>query len=528
MKAAIRMISLGLLVLLIVWPSPTASAWSHDKDLKRAQNELRKGNFDEAEKIYRRLIEHQPDDNEARLGLSFTLIKKLRMQEAYEEAAQVIVADPLNGRAHALLGTSLLRSGEFRNSVEELQTALKFNNRDALALAGLAELAFFDNRSRLAYDGLHRAIQLDPLEPDYYVSLARACSRLELYRETADAYQRFLEISPKTDAERRARIKGLIDFYRALGTSKIHRLGGSEVATMPFELRGNRPFVNVMINGKGPLRFVVDTGASLSVLSDKAAERLGIKPIARGGSARAVGGTGSFPIVYGLLETLNVGDAKIDLVPIYIRTVHIAPNTPKEERADGYLGLSVLSNYAVTIDYQNAKFTLDRTAPVEPTTSTTPTPDNAAPASPKEVVISVRSTSGGLASAETQVSTLTRPLNFIIDTGATSTVLSKAAVKRYQLEKLKLPTERTSVTGAAGIEEGVETLGLDAMTVSNLKQSHVRALILDLEAVNETSGFEQHGILGGDFLRHFRMQLDLRRYQLRLTPQSPAIKVAIQ
>src|SRR5262249_8857117 len=157
---------------------------------------------------------------------------------------------------------------------------------EALAIAGLAEIEYFENRSRIAYEGLRRAVALDPQEPDYYVALARACSRLEYYNEAADAYQRFLEVAPKTDAERRARIKGLIDFYRFLGTTKIHRTGGKEVSSISFDLVNHRPFINVMVNGKGPLRFVIDTGASLSVLSNQTAEKLGIKPVARGGNAR--------------------------------------------------------------------------------------------------------------------------------------------------------------------------------------------------------------------------------------------------
>jgi predicted aspartyl protease/Flp pilus assembly protein TadD len=526
------MVSLALVSL-----AGFALAETRAKALKRAESEVRKANLAEAEKIYRHLLEKDQTDKEARLGLSFALIKQIKLQDAYENAAQVIAADPLNPRAFALLGTALLRSGEFRNSVEALYTAVKFNNKESLAIAGLSEIEYYEHRTRNAYDGLRRAIQLEPLEPDYYLSLARTCSRLEYYNEAADAYQRFLDVTPKTDAERRARIRGLIDFYRYLGTSKIHRTGGKEISTLSFELVNHRPFIKLMVNGKGPLRFVIDTGASLSVISDKAAARLGIKPVTRGGNARAVGGSGSFPIIYGLLDSVAIGEAKIEAVPVYIRTVHTAPDTPEEERADGYIGLSVLANYAVTLDYQTRQMTLDR-SPIreEPQVART---DAANPAAPKPDApitgdlingfeIPIRSTSGGLASAETHLPNLKRPLNFIIDTGATTTVISKASVKRYELEGLKLKGQTIRVIGAAGIEDGVETLGLSALTVNGLRKSNSRAVILDLDAVNETSGFEQHGILGGDYLAHFRVVLDLRRYQFRLTPQSPAIKVAAE
>ncbi len=529
MKSALRilMVSLTLVPLAAVAPAETRG-----KAIKRAAGEIRKANFVEAEKIYRHLLEKDQTDKEARLGLSFALIKQIKLQDAYENAAQVIAEDPLNARAFALLGTALLRTGEFRNSVEALYTAVKFNNKESLAIAGLSEIEYYEHRTHYAYEGLKRAIMLDPLEPDYYLSLARACSRLEYYTEAADAYQRFLDVTPKTDVERRARIRGLIDFYRYLGNSKIHRTSGKELTIVNFDLINHRPFLKIMINGKGPLRFVIDSGASLSVISDKAAERLGIRPVARGGKARAVGGSGAFPITYGLLDSITMGEAKIEAVPVYIRTIHNAPESAEDERADGYIGLSVLANYAVTIDYQTKQMTLDR-SPIREE----PPAVRADPSKPEAPIVGdlvngfeipIRSTSGGLASAETHLPNLKRPLNFIIDTGATTTVISKAAVKRFEMEGLKIKGQTIRVIGAAGIEDGVETLGLSALTVNGLKKSNSRAVILDLDPVNETSGFEQHGILGGDYLEHFRVVLDMRRYQFRLTPQSPAIKVAAE
>jgi tetratricopeptide (TPR) repeat protein len=539
MRHALR---LFLFILLAASVNAAALAESRGKSLKRADGEMRKANFAEAEKIYRGLLEKDPADKDAHLGLSFSLIKQIKLQEAFEHAAQVIAADPLNARGFALLGTALLRSGEFRNSVEALFTAVKFNNKEALAIAGLSEIEYFENRSRNAYEGLRRAVSLDPQEPDYYVSLARACSRLEYYIEAADAYQRFLEVAPKTDAERRARIRGLIDFYRYLGTTKIHRAGGRETTTIPFDLVNHRPFIQVTINGKGPLRFVIDTGASLSVLSDKTAAKLGIRGVARGGNARAVGGTGSFPIIYGLLDSLQIGETRIEAIPIYLRTVHHDESTPERERADGYIGLSVLANFAVTLDYQSREMSLDRSpVRVTPEDSLAAKKDPAAPADPAApgaappprnpldgIEIPIRSTSGGLASAETLLPNLKQPLNFILDTGATTTVVSKAAVKKHQLDHLKIPGERVRVIGAAGIEDGVEAMGLSTLSVSGLRKAGGRAIILDLEAVNETSGFEQHGILGGDYLEHFRVLLDLRRFHLKLIPQTAAIKLAVE
>jgi predicted aspartyl protease len=265
----------------------------------------------------------------------------------------------------------------------------------------------------------------------------------------------------------------------------------------------------------------------MCVLSDKAADRLGIQPIARGGRGRAVGGGGSFPIIYGLLDSIQIGDARIDAVPVYIREMHLPADMPSEEQTDGYLGLSALADYTVTLDYEHLLFTLDRRQRHETAEAAdvagAVNPNGTDPATRDDVIVPLRSTSGGQASAEIHVAITPDSFNFIVDTAASMSVISKAAVKRHDLGNLKLPNERFRVIGVAGVDEGVEALRLSGLAVSGLKQNNARALILDLEPVNETAGFEQHGILGGDFLRHFRVRLDLKRYEMTLTPQSDAI-----
>jgi len=42
--------------------------------------------------------------------------------------------------------------------------------------------------------------------------------------------------------------------------------------------------------------------------------------------------------------------------------------------------------------------------------------------------------------------------------------------------------------------------------------------VLDLDPVNETAGFLQSGILGGNFLRHYRVTFDFERGIVRFEP----------
>src|SRR5437763_5809374 len=287
----------------------------------RAERAIREGDFEAAEKLYRDLLTKDARDMEARLGLSRALLKQRKNQDAFDQAARVIAVDPMSARAHALLGSALLGAGDFRLSVEEFRTALSFKENEALAIAGLAMVDFYENRLDESLAGLRRAAFIDPDEPDYIYSLGQVAARNEHYAEAASAYEQFLRVAPKTDADRRARIRGLIDFLRYLGSqNNLLAVGGPDDVTIPFDLVNNRPVVSVRVNGsKEPLRFVIDTGAGMCVVSTMAAEKLGLRPVARGGMARAVGGAGRFEIVYGFLQSLHIGDARAEGVPVYIR-----------------------------------------------------------------------------------------------------------------------------------------------------------------------------------------------------------------
>jgi hypothetical protein len=59
---------------------------------------------------------------------------------------------------------------------------------------------------------------------------------------------------------------------------------------------------------------------------------------------------------------------------------------------------------------------------------------------------------------------------------------------------------------------------LPKVMLGSLIREQLNAAILDLESVNETTGFTQAGILGGNFLRHFRVSFDFRRGVIRLEP----------
>src|SRR4029453_6655066 len=173
-------VSVAAIMLSLAAVNP-ASAFN-DKTLNKGQKAIRKGDYQLAEKIYRELLTKAAQDTQARLGLSFALLKQRNLQDAYDHAARVIMVDPLSARAHALLGSAILASGDFRNSVEEFRTALALNQNESMAIAGLAMVDFYENRLSLAVPALRRAASLDPDEADYVFNLGQAAARSERYK----------------------------------------------------------------------------------------------------------------------------------------------------------------------------------------------------------------------------------------------------------------------------------------------------------------------------------------------------------
>ena len=512
-----------------------------DSARSRAERAIRDGDFESAEKIYRELLSKDSHDNDSRLGLSHALLKQRKNQDAYDQAARVLAVDPTSARAHALLGSALLGAGDFRLSVEEFRTALSFKDNEALAIAGLAMIDFYESRLEESLSGLRRAASIDPNEPDFIYNLGQVAARYERYAEAANAYETFLRIAPKTDADRRARIRGLIDFLRYLGTqTNLLAVGGPDDVTVPFELSNNRPIINVRVNGmKEPLRFVIDTGAGMCVISTKSADKLGLKPVARGGLARAVGGAGRFEIVYGFLQSLHIGDARVERVPVYIRQFF-----NQQEPVDGYIGLSVLGKFLATVDYGARTMTLRRgdaaarfDSPAVPASTAssatnaavnkTAQPQNAQGAVAANVLeVPIRTTSSGFWSGEVNFDGLEKPANFIIDTGASVSVVSQALAARAGLERFAR-AEKISVYGAAGLAENIQTLTLPRISLGPVTRRNVYAAVLDMEPINETAGFEQTGIIGGNVLSHYRVTFDFTHGVIRLEPlagQAPTEK----
>ena len=117
---------------------------------------------------------------------------------------------------------------------------------------------------------------------------------------------------------------------------------------MPMKIDGGMPTIEVMVNGKGPFIFGIDTGAQGGARIDSSLmEKLALKP---SGQVRATDGSGRNPQMADMvkLESIEIGSLRLADVTAGSR------NYRKSQRPlniDGILGLSVFPEYLVTLDY---------------------------------------------------------------------------------------------------------------------------------------------------------------------------------
>src|ERR1700739_3903465 len=79
--------------------------------------------------------------------------------------------------------------------------------------------------------------------------------------------------------------------------------------TVPMQDMGGRPVVEIKINGKGPYRFILDTGAVTTVVNDELSRELSLPPPA-GVQVASVGG-GPAPAIV-VIHDLRIGYARLE------------------------------------------------------------------------------------------------------------------------------------------------------------------------------------------------------------------------
>lgn len=209
--------------------------------------------------------------------------------------------------------------------------------------------------------------------------------------------------------------------------------------------RYERMTVPVTIEGQGPYRFFIDTGAQATVVTQRVTDALKIEP---SGSANLVA-MGSSRIVQTVeLDGLEFANRSINgLTTPLLEARHIG--------ADGILGLDTLQNMRVLIDFEEGRLSV---ADAE---------DGTKGDSSYEIVVRARRKLGQMIITDAKVNNVRTAV--IIDTGSQNSIGNRAL-----FERLRARQESTQVsTDVNGVELTSDLAFVERLTIGDMDLTEV-------------------------------------------------------
>jgi predicted aspartyl protease len=273
---------------------------------------------------------------------------------------------------------------------------------------------------------------------------------------------------------------------------------------LPVQLVNNLVFVPVRVGGSEPLSFILDTGASVTVVNRAVAERLKLD-LAAGEDATTGGGSVATASVSGV--TLSVGDVSLSdvtLVAIDLSGLHAGLGRP----VDGILGYDIFQRYVVEIDYERGAVRLH-----EPAGYVYAGGGDSLPVVIEDRIpfaqLQLRGAGGRLATAKVE-----------LDTGQTGAVtLIAPFVAANDLVGAEQPRLRIR-TGA--LLSGAVTAEVVRLPEVRLGRFQVADPIVNVTPGAEGAGVSgaTAGLLGGEVLRRFKVIVDYSRSRVVLEPNA--------
>jgi hypothetical protein len=145
----------------------------------------------------------------------------------------------------------------------------------------------------------------------------------------------------------------LLSAQIACGRPDSSIAGGKDAFTLPFEFVDNRVFIEVSLDGQGPLNFILDTGA-VAALDENTARKLNLK-VRDSGDEHGVGEnvvhSGETEIRQVKIGSLILRNISFNVLPLD------TPNVFGTKHVDGVIGLPVFESVVVKHDYLNHRLT---------------------------------------------------------------------------------------------------------------------------------------------------------------------------
>lgn len=258
----------------------------------------------------------------------------------------------------------------------------------------------------------------------------------------------------------------------------------------PFDLDATRRMsVKVMVGGKGPFSFLVDTGAERTVIARELAERLGLVPGEKLRMA-TIGGSATVP---------SYRVASLQMAKLHLASVNAPAFFGRHIGAAGLIGVDMLDKRRVLIDFRKENMqileTRRRAQPII-------RDDDA-------IVVTARNSAGRLILSDARLNG--KRIDVIVDTGAQTSV-GNMALQRLVLSKRanRFPFVATTLGAVTGedvpaLRSAIKRIVINGMDVNDLPVSFADGQAFRALGLHERPAL----LLGMDSLALFdRVEID--------------------
>jgi tetratricopeptide (TPR) repeat protein len=485
---------------LMIHADSQVPSQSADIQLRLAHVLFDQGQYPEALDAYRNAVSSEDSRvvRQARTGMIQAALRVAEFVFARTEANALVKMAPRDPDVLALYADSLWASGLFEQAEDQYREALSLAPELARGRHGMARALLARSKLDEAMNQAQAALRLSPRDLEIHHTVGAIYERMHKYEEAAAAYGNYVNLLPNKDKSEKAEwARAEIRFLRSFGQRLPFDMdpGADAVLyTIDFRLEKEKIIVRAKVNGAGAQDFVVDTGAESTVLTRPTMQRLGIVPVTYTLSA-GVGDVGLRGLQLARIDSLEIGSLKVRNIPCLVKSPPLRDIPSRETDSLSPLALG----FSMAIDYKAHKLTFGKRLPQEPS-------DFELPLRLYRLATVRGLVSGGHAA------------NFVVDTGgevisishATATAIGKDDARRIPLK----------VWGTSGWEKDAFLLpGVD-LAFDAIQYRNFPVVVLNLDAPSVLLGFQLGGIVGAQFLKNYRVTIDLEHSVLRLKSAS--------
>ena len=269
-------------------------------------------------------------------------------------------------------------------------------------------------------------------------------------------------------------------------------VGGKDMKAREVDTRLN---VDVHVNGRGPYRFVVDSGADTSVVGQHIARDLelplGTPVILNGVTARNV------------VDSVKIAELKVGTSRI--PNLELPALRESDVGSDGLIGIDALNQQRLMLDFEAHKVRVEDAS-------------ERVHISPGDIVITAKRIQGQLILTHVKAGNVA--LDAVIDTGSEVTI-GNSALREKLIGKHNVKFWNAEVTGVTGVTVPIQMTMIPRLQLGPVTFEYVPIAFADVPPFEMFGLSDQPALLlGTDLLEKFRrVSLDFRarkvRFQLR-------------